>query len=49
VLVVRDGERERLIPYVPEVVVRRVDLAAGRIEVDWDPAWDSDTPTERGP
>lgn len=36
VLVVR-GERERLIPYVPEQVVREVDLAAQRIRVDWDP------------
>ena len=34
VLVV-DGERERLVPYLPDRVVRRVDLAAGRIEVDW--------------
>lgn len=29
------GERERLIPFVP-AVVRRVDLEAGRIVVDWD-------------
>lgn len=36
VLVVR-GERERLIPFVLDAVVRRVDLDAGRIEVDWDP------------
>jgi 16S rRNA processing protein RimM len=35
VLVVR-GDRERLLPYVP-AVVREVDLAAGRIRVDWDP------------
>jgi len=49
VLVVREGELERLIPYVPQVVVRRVDLAAGRIEVDWDPAWDSDASPEPGP
>jgi 16S rRNA processing protein RimM len=37
VLVVRDGERERLIPYVPGQFVREVDLHAGRITVDWDP------------
>ena len=36
VLVVR-GERERLIPWLPDQVIRSVDLAAGRIEVDWDP------------
>jgi 16S rRNA processing protein RimM len=28
-------ERERLIPYLPGDVVTRVDLEAGRIEVDW--------------
>jgi len=33
VLVV-DGDRERLIPFT-EQVVKRVDLAARRIEVDW--------------
>jgi 16S rRNA processing protein RimM len=42
VLVVRgDGEsldrRERLIPWLPEQVVRQVDLQAGRMTVDWDP------------
>ncbi len=36
VLVVR-GERERLIPFVPGAQVRRVDLEAGVVEVDWDP------------
>jgi 16S rRNA processing protein RimM len=36
VLVVR-GERERLIPYLPERVVVEVDLGAGRMRVDWDP------------
>ena len=35
VLVVR-GDRERLVPYIPDVV-RRVDPGAGLIEVDWDP------------
>lgn len=29
------GERERLIPYIPDVV-KSVDIAAGKIEVDWD-------------
>lgn len=37
VLVVRDGERERLVPYVSGQFVKSVDLAAGRITVDWDP------------
>lgn len=36
VLVVK-GERERLIPYIRESVVREIDLAAGTIVVDWDP------------
>ena len=31
------GERERLIPFVSGEFVKEVDLAAGRIEVDWDP------------
>jgi 16S rRNA processing protein RimM len=35
VLVVR-GERERLIPFAQPQIVKRVDLEAGRIEVDWD-------------
>ena len=36
VLVIQ-GERERLVPYLPENVIQRVDLAAGQILVDWDP------------
>jgi 16S rRNA processing protein RimM len=36
VLVVR-GERERLIPFVMDQFVTRVDLAGGRLVVDWDP------------
>ncbi|WP_123589599.1 ribosome maturation factor RimM [Salinisphaera orenii] len=36
VLVV-DGERERLIPFVMDEFVDAVDLDAGRIVVDWDP------------
>ncbi len=35
VLVVQ-GDRERLIPFVLEQVVTRVDLEAGIIQVDWD-------------
>jgi 16S rRNA processing protein RimM len=38
VMVVR-GERERLVPFIRDQVVRRVDLEAGVIEVDWDPAF----------
>ena len=42
VLVVRACEgsidrRERLIPWLQGDVVRSVDLAAGRVEVAWDP------------
>ena len=36
VLVVR-GERERLIPWVPDEVVLQVDADAGHIVVDWHP------------
>lgn len=36
VLVV-EGERERLIPMVPDEFVLRVDLEAGFMEVEWDP------------
>lgn len=31
------GERERLIPFLKHDVIRRVDLDAGLIEIDWDP------------
>ncbi len=37
VVVVRDGERERLIPFVQGSYVRSVDLSGGRMVVDWDP------------
>jgi len=36
VLVV-EGERERLIPYIPEQVIKQIDLEQGRMVVDWDP------------
>lgn len=36
VLVVR-GERERLIPFVREVVVKEIDLTRSLVRVDWDP------------
>ena len=39
VLVLQASGVERLLPYVPQVV-RRVDLDAGLIEVDWLPEWD---------
>ena len=38
VLVVADGEQERLLPYV-EPVVKAVDVSGGRIRVDWDSDW----------
>ena len=37
VLVARDGERERLIPFVLDQFVHSVDLDKRRITVDWDP------------
>jgi 16S rRNA processing protein RimM len=37
VVAVKDGERERLIPFVQGVYVRSVDLSGGRMVVDWDP------------
>ncbi|MEP7044891.1 MAG: ribosome maturation factor RimM [Dokdonella sp.] len=37
VLIVRDGERERLIPFLTGQFVTNVDLEGGRITVDWDP------------
>jgi 16S rRNA processing protein RimM len=36
-VIVVEGERERLLPYVWQQVVREVDLAAGVMRVDWDP------------
>ncbi len=39
VLVVK-GERERLIPYVRDHIVKEVDLKAGLIRVDWDPDYE---------
>lgn len=38
VLVVQ-GDRERLIPYVPGLYVKQVDVAAGQLIVDWDAAF----------
>jgi len=35
-VMVVNGERERLIPWVRESVVKSVDLQAGSITVDWD-------------
>lgn len=37
VMIVRDGERERLIPFLPGRFVDDVDLESGRMTVDWDP------------
>ncbi len=36
-VIVVQGERERLLPYVWQQVVRDVDLEAGEMRVDWDP------------
>lgn len=37
VLVARQGDRERLIPFIDDDFVKSVDLQAQRIIVDWDP------------
>ena len=37
VLVVRDGKRERLLPFVLDDYVKEVDFDTHRITVDWDP------------
>ena len=37
VMVVRDGDRERLLPFVIDDYVKTVDFKAGRVTVDWDP------------
>ena len=39
VLVLRDGERQRLIPFVHGPIIRSVDLKVGRIVADWQPDW----------
>lgn len=36
-VMVVEGERQRLVPYIDVDVVKAVDLAAGVITVDWDP------------
>ncbi|NIM27681.1 MAG: ribosome maturation factor RimM [Gammaproteobacteria bacterium] len=36
-VLVLSGDRERLVPFIRDQVVVRVDREAGRIEVDWDP------------
>ena len=38
VLVVTEGKQERLLPFVGHVV-KDVDVAAGRINVDWEADW----------
>ncbi len=36
-VLVIEGDRERLVPFVLDEIVERVDLQQGVIEVDWDP------------
>lgn len=36
-VMVVEGDRERLLPFITGQYVKRVDLDAGKIEVDWDP------------
>lgn len=42
VMVLKDGERERMIPFVSGPIVKKVDLAAGVIVCDWLPEYDAD-------
>lgn len=42
VLIVRDGDKERLIPFVKTHIVKQVDLEAGRIVCEWHPEYDED-------
>ncbi|MFZ2236392.1 MAG: ribosome maturation factor RimM, partial [Dokdonella sp.] len=37
VMVARQGDRERLIPFIDDDFVKSVDFEAQRITVDWDP------------
>jgi len=37
VLVVKDDERERLIPFINEQVIKTIDLNGNKMIVDWDP------------
>ncbi|NOQ76499.1 MAG: ribosome maturation factor RimM [Methylococcaceae bacterium] len=37
VLVVKDGEQERLIPFINEQVIKKIDLDSKQMIVDWDP------------
>jgi 16S rRNA processing protein RimM len=39
VLVLKDGEVERLIPFVMQHIVREVDVDGGRIVCDWQADW----------
>jgi 16S rRNA processing protein RimM len=37
VLVVQDGETERLIPFLQDQVIKKIDLESRQMVVDWDP------------
>ncbi|MBL6748998.1 MAG: ribosome maturation factor RimM [Nevskia sp.] len=39
VLVVQEGDRERLIPFVHGAIIRSIDLPARRIVADWEPEY----------
>jgi ribosomal 30S subunit maturation factor RimM len=38
-VLILDGRAERMIPFVANSIVQRVDLAAGEIVVDWDASY----------
>jgi 16S rRNA processing protein RimM len=42
VMILRDGDRQRLIPFVKTYIVKKVDLEAGRIVCEWQPDFDED-------
>ncbi len=39
VLVVQDGETERLIPFLQDQVIKKIDLESRQMVVDWDPGF----------
>ena len=36
-VLIDESGRKRLLPFVPDIFIKEVDLAAGRMRVDWDP------------
>jgi 16S rRNA processing protein RimM len=38
-VMVVQGERERLVPFIWDQVVKEIDVEGGRVLVDWDPSF----------